>query len=48
MSYAIKFMALATAALASYGPVSHAQNAPERNVRLGHGIAAEHPWAWPP
>ena len=43
MSYAIKFMALATAVLASYGPVSHAQNAPERNVRLGHGIAAEHP-----
>ena len=43
MSYAIKFMALATAILASYGPVSHAQNAPERNVRLGHGIAAEHP-----
>ena len=29
--------------LASYGPVAHAQNAPERNVRLGHGIAAEHP-----
>jgi tripartite ATP-independent transporter DctP family solute receptor len=36
-------MALATAVLASYGPVAHAQNAPERNVRLGHGIAAEHP-----
>ena len=43
MSHAIKFMALATAALASYGPCSYAQNAPERNVRLGHGIAAEHP-----
>jgi tripartite ATP-independent transporter DctP family solute receptor len=44
MSYAnIGFVTVVTAALVGYCPFSYAQNAPERNVRLGHGIAAEHP-----
>ena len=34
---------MAAALALSYGPVASAQNASERNIRLGHGIAAEHP-----
>lgn len=37
LTFAVSFSVLA------YGQVSHAQNAKERNIRLGHGIAAEHP-----
>lgn len=34
---------IAAALVSSYGSGAMAQNASERNVRLGHGIAAEHP-----
>lgn len=44
MMHTHKFLVvLATAALACHGTQAMAQNAKERNIRLGHGIAAEHP-----
>lgn len=44
MMHTRKFLAaLAAAAMACQGAPALAQNAKERNIRLGHGIAAEHP-----
>ena len=44
MMHTRKFLAaLAAAAMACQGAPALAQNAKERNIRLGHGITAEHP-----
>ena len=44
MAHLRKIITLIAAALTvGHGSLANAQNATERNVRLGHGIAAEHP-----